>query len=135
MNARAVVLTSRIAGVVAIAFGLLTIASGGRALFGGEAARAAVGAAVPFVLWFNFVAGFAYVAAGVGILRRLRWAWPLSLAIAIATLLVAAAFALHVAGGGAYEMRTVGAMTFRLLAWSPLAAVARSVATAGRAPA
>jgi hypothetical protein len=135
MNARAAVLTSRIAGVVAIAFGLLTIASGGRALFGGEVARAAVGAAVPFVLWFNFVAGFAYVVAGVGILRRLRWAFPLSLAIAAATLVVAAAFALHVASGGAYEMRTVGAMTFRLLAWSLLAVVARSVATAGQAPA
>jgi hypothetical protein len=37
--------------------------SGGRALFGG----ADMGAVVPFVLWFNFLAGFAYVAAGLGL--------------------------------------------------------------------
>ena len=36
-------------------FGVLTIVSGGVALFGGSDARAAVGDAVPFVLWFNFL--------------------------------------------------------------------------------
>lgn len=40
------------AGIVAVVFGVLTIMSGGRALFGGAAARAAMGNAVPFVLWF-----------------------------------------------------------------------------------
>ena len=45
--------------VVAVLFGLLTVFSGGRTLFGGEGARLAAGAIVPFVLWFNFVAGFA----------------------------------------------------------------------------
>jgi hypothetical protein len=39
----------RIAAGVAVLFGLLTIVSGGRALFGGPEARAAVGNAVPFV--------------------------------------------------------------------------------------
>ena len=61
-----------IAAIVAVLFGALTIFSGGRALFGGAEARAAVGAAVPFVLWFNFLAGFAYVAAGVGLFLRHR---------------------------------------------------------------
>ena len=51
-----------VAAIIAIAFGLLTLVSGGRALFGG----ADMGAVVPFVLWFNFLAGFAYVAAGLG---------------------------------------------------------------------
>jgi len=55
----------KVAGTVAALFGLATIASGGTALFGGEAARAAVGNAVSFVLWFNFLAGFLYVIAGV----------------------------------------------------------------------
>jgi hypothetical protein len=48
-------------------FGALTIASGGRVLFVSEAARVATGNYVPFVVWFNFLAGFAYVAAGVGL--------------------------------------------------------------------
>ncbi len=33
-------------------------------LFDGEAARTAAGAYVPLVLWFNFIAGFAYVITG-----------------------------------------------------------------------
>lgn len=107
----------RAAAVVAVLFGLMTIASGGSALFGGAAARQAAGAYVPFVLWFNFLAGFAYVAAGAGLWLRRRWAAMLALAIAGATLLVFAAFGVHVGSGGPYEMRTVGAMTLRSLVW------------------
>lgn len=113
-----------VAGAIGLAFGLLTILSGGTALFGGEAARAAVGNAVPFVLWFNFLAGFAYVLAGLGLLARRKVAAWLSAAIAISTVVVLAAFALHVAGGGAYEMRTVGAMLLRSTVWVAIAVVA-----------
>ena len=48
-------LTLRIAGGVAIVFGVLTIFSGGRTLLG----SADAGAVVPFVLWFNTLAGLA----------------------------------------------------------------------------
>ena len=105
------------AAAVAVLFGLLTIASGGNALFGGAAAREAAGAYVPFVLWFNFLAGFAYVAAGAGLWLGRRWATILALAIAGATLLVFAAFGIHVLNGGPYEIRTVGAMTLRTVVW------------------
>jgi hypothetical protein len=98
-------------------FGILTVLSGGRVLFGGEAARAAVGNAVTFVLWFNFTAGFIYVIAGIGLFLWRRWAAPLSAAIAISTLVVFVAFGWHVATGGAFEMRTVGAMTLRSGFW------------------
>lgn len=110
-----------VAAIVAILFGLVTILSGGRALFGGEAARAAVGNAVGFVLWFNFTAGFIYVIAGIGLLLWRRWAAQLSAAIAISTLVVLAAFGWHVATGGAFEMRTVGAMTLRSGFWVGIA--------------
>ena len=53
------------AAIAAGVFGVLTLYSGGMALFGGELARAAVGNAVPFVLWFNFLAGFAYIKQSV----------------------------------------------------------------------
>lgn len=112
-------------GVVAVAFGLATIVSGGVALFGGEAARAAVGDAVGFVLWFNFLAGFAYVAAGAGLMKRHAAAVHLSILIAAATLLVFAAFGVHVAIGGAYEARTVVAMTLRSAVWIAIASGAR----------
>jgi hypothetical protein len=46
---------------VAIQFGLMTIKEGGAVLLGNEAAVAAAGNYVPFVLWFNFLSGFAYI--------------------------------------------------------------------------
>jgi hypothetical protein len=107
-----------ILSVVAVLFGLLTIKSGGQVLFGDETYRVAAGDYVPFVLWFNFVAGFVYLIAGVGIALRKRWSVWLSLLIAASTLLVFAAFGLHVFGGGAYETRTVAAMTLRSTVWS-----------------
>lgn len=111
----------RTAGIVALLFGVLTVFSGGRALFGDEAARDAVGAAVPFVLWFNFCAGFAYVVAGIGLFTKSRWTPLLSAIIALATIAVFMAFAIHVYSGGAYEMRTVGAMTLRSVVWVAIA--------------
>lgn len=113
-----------IVAVLAVLFGLVTILSGGRALFGAPEARAAVGDAVPFVLWFNFLAGFAYVVAGVGLLLRWPWAVRLSIAILVATILVMIAFGVHVLLGGAYEMRTVWAMGLRTIVWGVIAGVA-----------
>ncbi len=109
--------------LVAIAFGVMTIKEGGSVLFVDGAARVAAGHYVPFVLWFNFIAGFAYVLAGVGIWLRKRWGVQLAIAIAAATLGVFAAFAVHVATGGAYAQRTVGAMTLRSLVWIVIAAI------------
>ncbi|WP_041376241.1 hypothetical protein [Polymorphum gilvum] len=114
----------RIAASVAILFGILTLVSGGTALFGAPAARARFGDTVAFVLWFNFLAGFAYVAAGIGLFRRRRWSAWLSVAIAVATIAVFAAFGLHVAGGGAFEPRTVAALFLRTAVWLMIAATA-----------
>lgn len=111
--------------MVAVVFGLLTIREGGTVLFGSDAARAAVGRYVPFVVWFNFFAGFAYVVAGIALWLRRSWASGLALAIAIATLAVFAAFGAHVAAGGGYEMRTVYALTLRSGVWLAIWAVAR----------
>ena len=103
--------------VAAIVFGLITVVSGGRALFGSQEMQAAMGDVVPFVLWFNFLFGFVYMLAGAALLARWHRATQISLLIAAATLLVFGAFGVHVLGGGAYEMRTVGAMTLRSSFW------------------
>lgn len=120
MTATNTPLSLRIAGGFATAFGALTILSGGRALFGG----ADMGAVVPFVLWFNFLAGFAYVAAGIGLWIGHRWASRLSLLLFAATVAVFALFGLHVLSGGTYEARTVGAMVMRCAVWGIIAWVA-----------
>ncbi|MBK7282563.1 hypothetical protein [Candidatus Aalborgicola defluviihabitans] len=114
----------RVISLVAVGFGLLTIKEGGTVLFGGEAARASAGNYVPFVLWFNFVAGFAYVIAGAGLWMQQRWAALLAVAIVAATALTFAAFGVHVYFDGAYEPRTVIAMSLRTLVWAVIAAVA-----------
>lgn len=117
-------LCARVISLVAIGFGLLTLREGGAILFGDAAARAAAGHYVPFVLWFNFLAGFAYVVAGAGLWTLRRWAVWLAVAIAVATALVFAAFGVHIQTGGAFEPRTVIAMILRTGIWVAIAAIA-----------
>lgn len=120
VDKRSVVFNRLVAGF-ALIFGALTIVSGGRVLFGGPEAQAAAGNVVHFVLWFNFLSGFAYVAAAVGILLLKPWARYLAIALAIAIVAVFALFGWHVLSGGAYEMRTTGAMTLRSAVWIGIA--------------
>lgn len=110
--------------IAAIVFGALTVFSGGRALFGNAEARAVLGNIVPFVLWFNFMAGFAYLVAGVALLQSRPWAAKLAIVLAVATVLVILAFAAHILTGGAFEVRTVAALSFRALFWFVVARVA-----------
>ena len=112
----------RWAALVAVLFGAATVASGANVLFGTGAAAA--GNYVPFVVWFNFLAGFGYVAAGIGLWRHRHWAAQLALGLAVLTAIVFAAFGWHVASGGAFEARTVVAMTLRTLFWAGVAALA-----------
>ena len=71
------------AGILAVAFGGVTVFEGGRMLFGRPEIRVSAGNIVPFVLWFNFIAAFAYLTAGLGLLLWKRWAAQLSAGIAI----------------------------------------------------
>ena len=88
-----------------------------------DAARLAAGDYVSFVVWFNFLAGFAYVVAATGLAFLQRWSVRMALAIAVATLAVFAAFGVHVMTGGAFELRTVVAMTLRCAVWFAIAAL------------
>ena len=105
----------------AAVFGLLTLKSGGEVLFLDGAGRERAGDYVPFVVWFNFLAGFTYLAAASGIFLQRSWAAPLASVIAVLTLMVFAAFGVHIMMDGAYEMRTVGAMTLRSVVWIGIA--------------
>lgn len=110
--------------LIAVGFGLLTIREGGAVLFFDGPARAAAGNYVPFVLWFNFLAGFAYIITGAGLWARRGWAVGLAVTIATTTALTFAAFGTHVAFGGAWEQRTLIAMSLRTLVWAGIAMVA-----------
>jgi hypothetical protein len=112
----------RLVAVVAVLFGLASMASGWGVLFGGGAQAA--GRYVPFIVWFNFLAGFCYVAAGVGLWRGRRWSASLATALAVLTALAFALLGVHIALGGAFEPRTVAAMTLRTVFWAVVAALA-----------
>ena len=112
------------AALIAVVFGIVTIFVGGKTLFGGAEEWAAAGNIVPFVLWFNFIAGFAYVIVSFGLFLWKRWAAQLSVAIAAATVAVFIAFGIHIFLGGAFEGRTVGVMVIRSVVWIVIAASA-----------
>ena len=111
--------------VVAVLFGMLTLFSGGRNLFD-PAVIATAGNTISFVLWFNFLAGFAYIYAGY-----LLWGWKicgvrLSAVIAGATLLVFLAMGIYVIQfDGLYNAKTVGAMVLRSSVWVLIAVLSR----------
>ncbi len=107
--------------IFAALFGLLTLKSGGEVLFIDGAGRQAAGNYVLFVVWFNFLAGFAYIVGAVGLALWRSWTTPLAFTIAGLTIGVFIAFGLHIMVGGEYEMLTVGAMTLRSLVWLGIA--------------
>ncbi len=104
-------------GVIALVFGLASVIEGGQVLFGGPEVRAQAGDTVPFVLAFNFGAGFAYMLAGGATLLRRQHAIWLARGLAAATLIVFLALGVHVMVGGAFETRTIIAMSVRSLFW------------------
>jgi hypothetical protein len=118
----------KIAAVLGLVFGIVTVLSSGNVLFGSDKARELVGDFIPFVVWFNFCAGFVYITTAAGIWLNKRWAFYWSLLIVATTALAALIFGLLVMQGSAFEMRTVGALALRVGFWSAIAfALYRSV--------
>ena len=107
----------RLLAIFAVGFGLATIKAGGSVLFIDGEARQAAGAYLPFVVWFNFLAGFAYIMGGIGLLQRKIWGAWLAASLAAGTLVIYAFFLIHLFSGGAYETRTVLAMSLRSTVW------------------
>lgn len=111
--------------VLAGLFGVMSVVSGGMVLFVDGAGREAAGNYLPYVVWFNFLAGFAYVAAAAALFLWRAWVTPLAFAIALLTIAVFIAFGSHVLSGGAYEMRTIWALALRSLFWLAIAFAVR----------
>ena len=109
---------------IATVFGLLTLKSGGSVLFIDGIAREEAGNYAPFVLWFNFFAGFSYLLAGAGLFLQKQWAAWLSILIASASAIVFLLLGLHILDEGLFETRTVVAMTLRTGVWACIAVFA-----------
>ena len=107
---------------VSILFGLVTLKTGGLTLFTAEG-RISAGNYVPFVLWFNFTAGFFYTLTGIGIYLEKPWSLLLAKILASSTFIVFIAFGVYVLIGGSYELKTVGAMTLRTSFWTIISVI------------
>ncbi|MBN8184573.1 hypothetical protein JF549_26855 [Labrenzia aggregata] len=114
----------RMAGAAAAVFGVMTVVSGGTVLFGGDQLSRLAGNVVSFVLWFNFLAGFAYVMTGIGLWFARGWARWMAIAILIGTAIVLCAFLVYVSQGGPHETRTLVALIFRTGFWAIVASTA-----------
>ena len=112
---------TRPAAIAAAVFGAATLVSGAGALFGPKEGKEAAGAVVQFVLWFNFLAGFAYLAGAYALYRGRRWAQGAAMIIAVATAIVAIAFVAYTVAGGAFSWRTPGALLLRFGFWAAIA--------------
>lgn len=110
-----------VTAIVAVIFGVMTLKSGGSVIFFDGEARQAAGNYINFVVWFNFIAGFFYIATGTGIWLQKSWALTTAIIIASLTLLVFAAFGIHIYNGGEYEQRTIVAMSLRSFIWMVIA--------------
>lgn len=105
----------------ALVFGVMTVFSGGKVLFGPAEAQAWAGNYIGFIVWFNFLAGFTYIVAAIGVWQGKLWGGWLASTIAVATLIAGFGFAFMVMRGTAFEMRTVGALSFRFVFWAVIA--------------
>lgn len=138
MSAWASNAVTKVFGGAAILFGTATVISGGNALFVMHRIFEPAGRIVPFVLYFNFAAGFAYIMTGIGLILRRRWALAFAGVIAVATTIVFVGLGVWIFVGNAYEMRTVIAMSLRAAFWftasfaSAIGYRVRSIASAGQ---
>ena len=116
-------LATKVLAGIALLFGIATLVSGGNALFDLYRTETSTAKIVPFVLHFNFAAGFAYIATGAGLMLKRGWAPISALAGAAATAIVVLGLVGWILAGNAYEMRTVVAMSLRTAFWSSLAII------------
>lgn len=103
--------------IFTILFGLMTLKEGGSTLFLSSAENTGSETAVPFVLWFNFLTGFAFLALGFGLIKNKIFPKKLSAVVSLLSALVLTAFLITVALGGAHMDRTLVAMPLRTAIW------------------
>lgn len=76
--------------------------------------RAMEGNYVPFIIWANFISSMLYLISAYGFVQRKRWTFKLLGSSAIILIVAYAGLFLHINFGGLYEVKTIGAMAFRI---------------------
>lgn len=100
----------------AIIFGIMTIFSGGQNLFNSEVIKTQ-GNVIPEILWFNFSAGFVYLLIATLVLMQKKIALRITATLSALNFVALLHLINHVSQNGAYEVKTIFAMSFRTIFW------------------
>jgi hypothetical protein len=115
--------------IVLAAFGLLTLYLSSSVIFDLFDVRTKEGHYILFVVWANFVSSLLYLLAAWGFSKNKQWT---ALPLGISAIILSAAFLgllFYINAGGIYEVKTIGAMIFRItltLVFTVLAYFSRS---------
>lgn len=97
------------------AFAFLTLFLSSSVIFNWFGIRAKEGHYVPFVVWTNFVCSWLYLFAVYGFIKLRKWTYKI-LVLSVLILVVALiGLYFHIQGGGLYEIKTIGALSFRII--------------------
>ncbi len=100
--------------IVLAAFGLLTLYLSSSVIFDLFDVRTKEGHYILFVVWANFVSSLLYLLAAWGFFKSKQWT---ALPLGISAIFLSAAFLgllFYINAGGIYEVKTIGAMIFRI---------------------
>jgi hypothetical protein len=104
----------RLAALLALVIGLLTVVEGGIVLLGFETKPYPV---LPWLLRYNVVMGFVSLATGLGLWREQKWAEMLSrMVLACHALVFLTLVSMHLLGM-TVAVQSIGAMLFRTAIW------------------
>jgi sensor histidine kinase YesM len=104
----------RVASVLAIVIGLLSIREGGAVLLGVTVPDFPV---LTWLVWYNVALGFVSVAAGIGMWTRLYWSRTLALNILVLHAVVFAGLIALYQLGQTVAPRSIFAMMLRTFTW------------------
>lgn len=103
-----------VVAIVLIAFALVTVFMSSSVIFDWFGIREKEGDYVPFIVWTNFIAGFIYLISAYGFLKAKKWTFWVLIGTAIFLVTALIILGLYIDAGGVFELKTVGAMGFRI---------------------
>jgi hypothetical protein len=104
----------KITAVIITIFALITIFMSNSVIFDLFQIREKEGNYVMFVVVTNFIVGFTYLLSAYGLFTEKKWTTKVLAASGILLLIGFIGLIIHVYSGGIYEIKTIGAMIFRI---------------------
>lgn len=117
-------LASYIPAFILAAFGGLTVFMSGSVILDLFDIRAKEGNYVPFIVWTNQLAGWAYLVAVYGFITKQKWTFRILLSVLIVLVIAFIGLKMHINAGGIFEEKTVKAMMFRMTITAVMAGIA-----------